>query len=74
MLIEWRKTVGSRRCREIVVEGHRRGRPLKSWDEAIRGDLRMLNIQHHVTQDRVNKMDVCYQANPSNPCKHGNRR
>ena len=42
-----------KKCREIVVEGYRGiGRPQKTWDEVIQGDLRILNIQHDMTQNR----------------------
>ena len=59
---------GSRvkKCREIVVKGHRgRGVSRKTLDEVVRGDLRVLNIQRDVAQDRVKWK--CYQVNPSNP-------
>ena len=39
-----------KKCREMV-EGHRGiGRPLKTWDEVIPGDLRVLTIQHDMDQ------------------------
>ena len=48
MLKEWTK-----KCMEIVVEGHRRGRLRKTGDEVIQGNLRVLNIQGDLAQDRV---------------------
>ena len=36
-----------KRCGQIVVEGHRKGR-----DEIVRGNLSVLNIQCDLAQDR----------------------
>ena len=52
---EWTKMVGFKKYREIVVEGHMgRGRPQKTWDEVIKGNLILeLNAQCDMAQDRV---------------------
>ena len=43
-----------KKCREIVIGGHRgRGRPQKTWDEVVQGDLRVLNIQLDLGLGRV---------------------
>ena len=39
---------------KMVVEGHRRrGRPQKTWDEVVQGDLRVLSMWCDLALDRV---------------------
>ena len=40
-----------KKCTEILVKG--RGRPRKTLDEVVRGDLKILNIQRDLAQDKV---------------------
>ncbi len=43
-----------KKCRDLDVEGSRgRGRPRKTWDEVVRGDLKAKAIHHDLTQERV---------------------
>ncbi len=43
-----------RKCRDLDVEGSRgRGRPRKTWDDVVRGDLKAMAIHRDLAQDRV---------------------
>ncbi len=43
-----------KKCRDLDVEGSRsRGRPRKTWDEVVRGDLKAKANHRDLAQDRV---------------------
>ena len=56
------------KCRSFEVDGARgRGRPRKTWEQVIHGNLRKLRLEKGLAQDR-NAWRSAIKKPPSNPC------
>ena len=56
------------KCRNVEVNGARgRGRPRKTWNQVIQGDMRKLGLVKGLAQDR-NAWKRAVKKPPSNPC------
>lgn len=58
-----------KKSREFMVAGRRgRGKPQKTWDEVVRGDLTSEGIDRVLALNRAEWKRVCRLSLPSNPC------
>lgn len=61
------------KCRRMEVAGIRgRGRPVKTWQEVINGDMKEFGLKREMAQDRV-LWKSCIFGKQSNLCGHGKR-